>query len=245
MTAGLRSVTIKWTSGATRTIHYRPGTSDEGVLHEVFTQAAYDLRRLDRKPPQHRRADILSFLEREQARTGKRPLIVDAGANIGATSIFFLSEFPTCRVVAIEPDGANFELMRRNLEGADADCMRAAVASRPGRARIVDPGEGNWGLRTEISDHGAVACVTMSDILQYYAATHFPFIAKIDIEGAEADLFSANVEWVERMPIIAVELHDWLIPRAATSRAFLRCVSALDRDFINVGDTTYSIRNDC
>jgi FkbM family methyltransferase len=245
MTTGLRSVTIKWPSGRTRTVHYRPGTSDEGVIDDVFTKGCYDLRRLDRRPSQHRHADILSFLERERSRTGKQPLIVDAGANIGATPIYFLSEFPASRVVAIEPDAANFELMRRNLEGADADCIRAAVASRPGRARIVDPGEGNWGLRTEISDHGNVACVTIDDMLQHYAATHFPFIAKIDIEGAEAHLFSANLEWVERTPIIAIELHDWLIPRAAVSRAFLRCVSALDRDFINVGDTMYSVRNDC
>jgi len=245
MTTELRSVTIRWPSGATRAFHYRAGTSDEGVINEVFTRRSYDLRLLDRRPTQHRRADILAFLEREQSRTGKRPLIIDAGANIGATPIYFLSEFPTARVVAIEPDGANFELMRRNVEGAAVDCIRAAVAARPGRARMVDPGEGNWGLRTQPSDDGEVSCVTIGDILQHYAPTHFPFIAKIDIEGAEADLFSANVGWVEQMPIIAIELHDWLIPRAATSRSFLRCVSALDRDFTNVGDTTYSIRNDC
>ena len=245
MTTELRAVTIRSPSGGTRTLHYRAGTSDEGVIDDVFTKRSYDLRRLDRTPAQHRRADILAFLEREQSKTGKRPLIIDAGANIGATSVYFLSEFPTSRIVAIEPDAANFELMRRNVEGAPVDCVRAAVAARPGRARVVDPGEGNWGLRTEPSDVGDVACVTIGDILQHYASTHFPFIAKIDIEGAEADLFSANVAWVEQMPIVAIELHDWLMPRAATSRAFLRCVSALDRDFTNVGDTMYSIRNDC
>jgi len=245
MTNEMRAATIKWPGGGTRTFHYRAGTSDEGVINEVFTRRSYDLRLLDRRPAQHRRADILAFLEREQSRTGKRPLIIDAGANIGATPIYFLSEFPTSRIVAIEPDAGNFELMRRNVEGVPVDCMRAAVAARPGRVRVSDPGEGNWGLRTVPSDDGEVGCVTMNDILEHYAATHFPFIAKIDIEGGEADLFSANIEWVERMPIVAIELHDWLIPRAATSRAFLRCISALDRDFTNVGDTMYSIRNDC
>ena len=91
--------------------------------------------------------------------------------------------------------------MRRNVEGASVDCVRAAVSAHPGRARVVDPGEGNWGLRTQRGDDGDVACVTIGDLLQHYAATHFPFIAKIDIEGAEADLFSANVAWVEQMRV--------------------------------------------
>jgi len=126
-------------------LHYRAGTSDEGVIDDVFTKRSYDLRRLGRTPAQHRRADILAFLEREQSKTGKRPLIIDAGANICATPIYFFSEFPTSRIVAIEPDAANFELMRRNVEGAPVDCVLAAVAALPGRARVIDPGEGKLG----------------------------------------------------------------------------------------------------
>ena len=38
-----------------------------------------------------------------------------------------------------------------------------------------------------------------------------PFIVKVDIEGFEADLFSANTQWVGRTPIIITELHNWLI----------------------------------
>jgi hypothetical protein len=57
-------------------------------------------------------------------------------------------------------------------------------------------------------------------------------------------LFSGNTEWVARSPLIIVELHDWLLPKAKTSRPFLQCISQLDRDFIYHGEDVYSIAND-
>ena len=67
---------------------------------------------------------------------------------------------------------------------------------------------------------------------------------KVDIEGAEKDLFRSNTEWVAVTPIIIVELHDWLLPKGGTSRPFLQCVSKLDRDFVYLGEDVYSIAND-
>lgn len=239
----LQVLTIRLPSGEERAFYYRAGTSDDGVINRVFVDSAYDLRKLDRTKKQSRYADILGFLERARQQTGKRPLIVDAGANIGATPLYFLSEFPDASVVAIEPEPANFGLMQKNVAGADVECLHAAVSAHNGRARVLDPGEGHWGYRTEISSAGGVTCVTIGDIFRQKAATHFPFIVKIDIEGGEAELFSSNTEWVAQTPIIVVELHDWLIPKAAISQAFLKCVSQLDRDLINVGEDLYSILN--
>jgi len=42
-------------------------------------------------------------------------LIIDAGANVGYSSVYFLSNFPNCRVIAIEPDGDNFASLQKNL----------------------------------------------------------------------------------------------------------------------------------
>ena len=59
-------------------------------------------------------------------------------------------------------------------------------------------------------------------------------MAKIDIEGAEQDLFSDNIEWITLTPLLIVELHDWLLPKGRTSRPFLECISKLDRDFVSI-----------
>jgi hypothetical protein len=126
--------------------------------------------------------------------------------------------------------------------------LQGALSSARGRARLVDPGVGHWGYRTEAtqtSDGNSVPRFTVNDIYQQCDAICFPFIVKVDIEGGEADLFSVNTEWVARTPLLIVELHDWMLPRSANSRAFLRCISQLDRDFIyNIGEDVYSIAND-
>lgn len=41
--------------------------------------------------------------------------IVDCGANIGLSSLFFLSKYPNATLIAIEPEKNNFNLLRRNL----------------------------------------------------------------------------------------------------------------------------------
>jgi FkbM family methyltransferase len=228
--------------GATsRRFHFRPKSSDEGVIKQIFVEKDYDLRRLRRFP------SLLDYLQRQE-KAGRRPLIVDAGANVGASPVFFLSDFATARVVAIEPDRANFDLLTRNTEGLDVDCVHGAVRATSGRARLVNVGEGNWGFRTdavaEESDAGdSVACVTINDIYAAHEASHFPFIAKIDIEGGELDLFSANTEWVAKTPLLIIELHDWLMPEQGTSAPFLKCIAGLDRDFVHWQENIFSIAN--
>jgi len=81
-----------------------------------------------------------------------------------------------------------------------------------------------------------VPCITVSGIYRQTDAQCFPFLVKIDIEGSEADLFSAITEWVARTPVIVLE--------SANSRSFLQCVSALNRDSVYIGEDVYSIAND-
>jgi FkbM family methyltransferase len=222
-----------------RHLHYRPGSSDEGVIRQIFTNKEYDLARL-------RRNDEIGKFFRERVAQGRRPLIVDAGANIGASAAYFALTYPTAIIVAIEPDLGNFDLLRRNVEGLNVHCMKAALASSPGRVKVVDPGESYWGLRTVPADGNdpGVPCVTVEEIYEKECRDGvWPFIVKLDIEGAEGDVFAKNVVWFARTPIVIVELHDWLLPKAGTSRSFLQCASKHDRDFVIVGENIFSIGN--
>jgi len=235
------TATLNLTLGsASREFRFRPKTSDEGVIAQIFKNSDYNFARLRRGP------ELMQLYERAIA-AKKTPLIVDAGANIGASPLYFSYSFPQAKVVAIEPEGANFELLSANTQGLPVDCVHGALASRPGTIDIVDPGEGSWGFRTAASGAGqpteqSVPCVTINDI--YAGAPHcVPFIAKIDIEGGEHDVFSANTEWVARTPLIIVELHDWLLLRSANSRPFLQCIAGYDRDFVSIGENIFSIDN--
>jgi FkbM family methyltransferase len=223
-----------------RPFYFRPGTSDDGVIQQVFRDQHYTLARLKRA------AELMAFIERRKQR-GKRPLIVDAGANIGASAAYFALTFAGSRVVAIEPSVENFELLTKNCAGLEVHPVLAAVASAPGKVRIVDSGSGFWALRTESvadPDGDGVPCVTVAEVCAAHANECFPFMVKVDIEGGEKDLFSTNTDWVASTPLIIIELHDWLFPKAGSASPFLRTIAALDRDFICVGENVFSIAND-
>jgi FkbM family methyltransferase len=224
-------------NGVERAFHSRAGTSDAHVLQQVFAQEEYRLAHL------RRRQEIVDHVEAQRA-LGRRPLIIDAGANIGAASIYFLHQFPDARIVAIEPEAGNFALLEQNLRALDVRCLQAALAGRKERRRVVDQGEGHWAYATEAAVHGSVETVTVDELLAGEGSDVFPLIVKIDIEGGEADVFDGDTGWVDRTPIIIVELHDWMFPRSGVARPFLRCVSARDRDFVQSGENVISIAND-
>jgi FkbM family methyltransferase len=223
--------TRKWT-----TLRVRPG-SDRDVVAQVFHSESYGTDGLVRGP------DVRNRYER-LVREARCPLIVDCGANIGASAAYFSICYPAARIVAIEPSAENLALAQKNCRSANVDFVAAAVASRAGRGELIDPGWGSWSLRVRETDDGRIPMVTIPGILSSDSCrTCEPFIAKIDIEGFEDDVFADNLEWIDQFPIIMVELHDWLFPGEARSRTFLEAVGGRDRDFLVSGETVFSIAN--
>ena len=219
------------------TLSYRRWTSDEGVALQIFNSRDYDVTKL------RRYADLKSFLDRIHSR-GQRPLIIDAGANIGLSSVFFAMHFPTALVVAVEPEEKNFDVLRMNAARFDIECLKAAISSQNGRAKVTDPGRGDWGYQTEPAADGDVPSVTINSLYRRYAKDRIvPFIVKIDIEGGEKDLFALNTESIRETPLLIVELHDWLFPKSGTSGPFLRSIAGLDRDFLQRSENVFSISN--
>jgi FkbM family methyltransferase len=228
-------------NGIKRDFQYRPGTSDLEVIKQVFNNKDYDVQRL------HRGQELGQFYRTAMA-SKRPPLIIDGGANIGASSVFFAGAFPGARVVAIEPEGSNFDLLAKNARDLPIECVQCALASNPGSVDLFDPGEGHWGIRTTAVGGGkqlgqSVSCVTINDLYAAHAPACVPFIVKIDIEGAEHELFATNTEWVALTPLIIIELHDWLLLRKANSRPFLQCIAGHDRDFVYIGENIFSIDN--
>jgi len=88
-------------------IWLRNGTSDVAVFREVWIELEHDFGRL-----------------------GQPRYIIDAGANIGLSSLLFLRRYPGCRIVAVEPDADNVAIARKNLEQyPSATLLESAVWS--------------------------------------------------------------------------------------------------------------------
>jgi len=187
---------------------YRPGTSDLRVFRQIFFKREY--RCLD---------------DLHDAR-----LVVDCGANVGYASVYFLSRFPNAEVYAIEPDAGNAAFARRNLApyGGRVRLREAAVWSAPGSLRIERKGLGSeWGIEVRPCDvdEGDVEAIDLSSVIAELGNRRIS-ILKIDIEGAEAEVFrDGPPPWLALVDAIVIELHG-----PACEAAFLRCVPESEWD---------------
>ena len=66
-----------------------------------------------------------------------------------------------------------------------------------------------------------------------------PLILKIDIEGGEDVLFNGDTSWLSRFPLVIIELHDWMLPFAGSSKNFIKAIALLDFDFLYRGENIF------
>lgn len=165
------------------------------------------------------RGDVRAIAEVWMVRTYELPFgidarnIVDLGANIGAASVWLARRYGASKLIAVEPVPENADLARVNLAraGIDAEVITAAVAGRQGTGRFELNEDSTWG---RLGPKGiAVALVTPQDVVDRFPAGERIGLVKIDVEGAEEDLFGADLSWLERVDSLVIEFHadrvDW------------------------------------
>jgi FkbM family methyltransferase len=191
----------------------RRGDSDYETLRQIFVFQEYRLWNDRIQAP-------ITSRYREIHRIGGLPLIIDAGANVGFAALWFAKLYPQARIVCIEPDPQNYEVLRANISGLSNVCARhAAIGANPGFVKISNEVGLSWGSETTRSETGTVPIVTIGEIVAS-VPNAVPFIVKVDIEGFEEDLFSENLSWLDETCAVFIEPHDWLKPNGRTSRSF-------------------------
>lgn len=209
------------------------------VMEQIFVDHDYNLGRLARH------SELLGRYQRI-IDSGKTPLVIDCGANSGMATLYFKETFPLTHIVSVEPDPSNMRLAKINSKGYEnITYIFGGVGNDLCRAELVDPGQGNWSQRVELKQSGGVEIFSLNSIVERFPDDSFePFIIKIDIEGFEHNLFEKNTDWVDKFPLLIIELHDWMLPKLASSRNFLKVIANKNRDFIFIGENVFSISND-
>lgn len=179
---------------------------------------------------------------------GNPSVIVDAGANIGLASILFANKYPDAMIISIEPERSNFEVLLKNVASySNIVPLQAALWGRIEEISLVDPGLGKWGFMTEtkcssLSELGnvchSVEGITIDGIMEKYKLPRIS-ILKVDIEGAEKEVFDNATAWIERVDSMIVELHDRMKP--GCSRSFYRGTPGFDNEWIQ-GENVYLTR---
>jgi FkbM family methyltransferase len=208
--------------------------SDASVVRQVFRKREYDLDKF----PQAREIDraYQRILD-----AGKTPIVIDAGANMGASAVWFAKRFPCAHVIAIEPEPGNAAICRRNIERLpNARLIEAALGGAPG-AVSLSTGVEDWAFRSTRTDAGGVTLVTIPELVAASSDGQL-FLVKIDIEGFESDVFATNVGWLDDAFVVMVEPHDWMLPGQGSSRAMQKALAERPFEVLISGENFVYVR---
>ena len=170
---------------------------------------------------------------------GRQPLMIDAGANIGAASLYFNQLYPGMRTLAVEPAADNARLARHNLAGLDAQVLQAALGREVGVMYLNDVDFAPIGYRVGTQGNKAVDACTVPSLIAAWGQDCSPFILKIDIEGGEDIVFAHDAPWLDLFPVVIIELHDWMLPFQCSSRNFFRNIAQHEFDILTQGENTF------
>ncbi len=151
--------------------------------------------------------------------------VVDVGANIG----FFVRQFapwvgPQGRVIALEPEAANFARLQRFIEKRGweniVEPVQAAAAEQAGTLMLaINP--------LHPADHKLaaegvpVAVVTLDGLLAERGWPTVSFL-KIDVQGAESRVLAGAAQTLSRFrPALFIEVDDAALQRMGSSAAAL------------------------
>jgi FkbM family methyltransferase len=230
---------LRLIDGKERSFLFRSNhSSDRNVIRQIFIDRDYSLSHFKQTQSLKRFASSAGTLK-------KNLLVIDAGANIGASAIYFTQLDSRIHVCAIEPEPSNFNLLERNCAGMPVSSFQAALSAEREELWISDPGLSHWGYRVGPGGgHSKVSAFSVLDILENFPADKYlPAICKIDIEGGEQRLFSRNDAWLDLFPLIIIELHDWMLPGTASSGNFLRAIGRRNFDVINFRENLFCFNN--
>ena len=206
-----------WLPGSQNAVRIRPLTSDSRVFDQIFHNLEYDIKALPPNPK----------------------YIVDLGANIGLAALYFGLKYPSAGILCVEPDIGNFSYLASNVAelGSRVVIENAAIWISDGCVdleTVADDGTplGEWGLQVKASNSNhstnSVKCYRLDTLMQMVGFDSID-VLKIDIEGAELELFSheSRRRWIGKTKFIIIETHDRFRPgseaavRAALGEAFV------------------------
>jgi FkbM family methyltransferase len=134
-------------------------------------------------------------------------LIVDLGAHVGTSVVFWRQRYPEAEIVAVEPDPESFQRLTRHLaDDPGVRMIHAALSPRSGPVRFATS---DLGWTSHIAREGEqgveVEGVSFPDLLERIGPGRTIDILKVDIEGAESNVLGSALSSVATM---VVETHD-------------------------------------
>jgi FkbM family methyltransferase len=202
-------------------------------MERIFLDQEYD-------PISKSHDEAMDRLHASIISSGRTPLIIDCGANIGLSSVWFSERFPGAVVVAVEPEPANFKILALTARNFPKILpMNVAVSNRTSRVSLSNDDGSPWAWRTKEANTGGVPAVTIPNLVRL-DENYVLMAVKADIEGFEVNLFRDETGWVDDLPMLVFEMHDWMDPWSGSGHSFFSTLSKHKRDYLVHGENVFS-----
>jgi len=132
--------------------------------------------------------------------------VVDLGAHVGFTTLYYWTLLGDDRnYVCIEGSNKNTEVLKANVASITNCKVHQHIITADGRqVRFYDEVSGH--LHQVHDTKGTVhPSVSVQSLL---ANENSIALCKIDIEGMENEILTTHIEWLSKVDMIALELHD-------------------------------------
>jgi FkbM family methyltransferase len=154
-----------------------------------------------------------TFVDRtyEFRATRPDPLVVDCGANIGISVLYFKSIYPAARVIAYEADPGIFRVLKQNLESngiGGVELINKAVGTENGVAHFWSQGGDSGRIAVEADKSKALVDVPVIRLREHLAGREVDLL-KMDIEGAEAEVLIDCSSELGNVAAVCTEFHSF------------------------------------
>jgi FkbM family methyltransferase len=144
-------------------------------------------------------------------------LIIDGGAHVGCSAIYYGLQYPGAKIIAVEAEKSNYEMLKNNVKQfPNIDAIHAAIWFESGEVEISNPDDDGWSFRVHSplnrAHPNAISAVTLDELLDTSGFTQIDLL-KLDIEGAEKQVFSSpDLKWLNATRNMVIEIHDNIVP---------------------------------
>ena len=174
---------------------YTRSQADKSIIKEIF--------------------ELREYKEVEAIIKSAKDPIIDGGAQAGFFSLYCRALNPDVKILAIEPDENNLELLNQHLEInkiKNVEVIPAALAGQRGlRDFFISSDSHNHSLFKvlvpKINKNSKVKTYSLDDLLKEQGIKEVALL-KLDIEGAEYEVLGNFQDW-KKIKNIVLEYHDF------------------------------------
>jgi FkbM family methyltransferase len=140
----------------------------------------------------------------------KSPLIVDCGANVGVSVIYFKQLFPSAKIIAFEPDPTIASYFKKNIAENkinDVHLSEKAVWKNNDGINFGIEGADGGSIFFEGEKKIHIPTIRLRDLLAEHKIID---LLKIDIEGAEVEVIRDCDDTLKNVKNLFIEYHSWI-----------------------------------